>query len=239
MPPRRPPPPGALTILCTIAALAAAWLTIALDQVARALIGAALGMPWYGLVIDANRGWSVFAVQGGGAAPELSAVAWALMLVAGGVLVPALALAFALLTDAWRASGWIRAFGLTWLVVATLFFPTALAAAVLSGGSGGGPGYELYQRLGEPEAGRWVAVALAAFLAALLTGPLASRAVTVGRAWMRADGLEFRRRLVRVVAGWPAAAATCAVLFGAGWARTPLAVLWVAALLGLLHFRTR
>ena len=222
-------------MLCTIAALAAAWLTMALDQLTRALVGALAGVPWRGLAIDAERGWSAVAVQG--PAPVVSAGTWALMLLAGGVIAPVVALGFAVVTDAWRAAGWVRAFALTWVGVASLWVPTALAAAALPGGAG--PGAELYERLGEPEAGRWTALLLAAFLIALLTGPVSSRSVTVGRAWMRADSLEFRRRLVRVVSGWPAAAACCAVLFGAGWARTPWAVLWAAAVLGLLHFRTR
>jgi hypothetical protein len=134
-----------------------------------------------------------------------------------------------------RVSGLLRGLGLASLVVACLWLPTALGAAVLP--ESGGPIAALYARLGEPQAGRWTAAVLALVLQVLVSAPLSARAVAVGRVWMRADAPEFRRRLVRVVAGWPAVAAAVVLAFHWGW--TPWFAWWPVAVMAALLVRVR
>jgi hypothetical protein len=137
-----------------------------------------------------------------------------------------------------RAAGWLRGLALGGLVVALVWVPTALAASLLPRGAG--PAATLYRSLGDPPAGRWAALALAVLLMALLAGPLSRAALGTARGWMRADAADFRRRLVRVVAGWPAAGATAVLLAGAGgWGRTAWAAVWSLLVLATLHVRTR
>jgi hypothetical protein len=57
-----------------------------------------------------------------------------------------------------------------------------------------------------------------------------SRAVAVGRTWLRVDGLGFRRRLVRLMAGYPFAAASAAFVFERAFGTLP----WTAAGVGLV-----
>jgi len=235
MPPKPPPPPPDLTVMQCIAALGATWVTVALDQCLRGAIGAALGIPWRGMALVPSRAWLPVAVQDAGAPATVGGAA--LMVLAGAAVVPLLALALHAVVTVSRPGGWLRGFALAWLVVAFLWAPTALVASVAPAPAG--PVAELYVRLGEPQAGRWAAFALGAVLLVIVAGPLAGAAVSVGRAWMRADALEFRRRLVRVVAGWPAVVAAAALLGVAGWARTPWMALWPAAVLVTLNFRTR
>jgi hypothetical protein len=141
------------------------------------------------------------------------------------------------LVSVMRTSGWLRAVALVWSIVGLIWIPTALAAAALS--PGGGPGADLYGRLGEPQAGRWAAAALGLVVLIVVAGPASSRAIAIGRSWMRADALEFRRRLVRVVAGWPGAVAVGVLAVAGEWGRTPLAALWIVAVLGAFQLRTR
>lgn len=133
-----------------------------------------------------------------------------------------------------RAPAWLRATALSALVIATVWVPTALAAAV---SSSTGPIGVLYASLGDPPAGRWAAPTLGLLLFALLAGPLTGSAVRTARTWMRADGLEFRRRLVRVVAGWPAVVVIGVLAFQ--WAWTPWFAWWPVAVMVLLMVRTR
>lgn len=235
MPPRPPPPPRTLTILMCAAALAAAWVTAALDQLLRGLAGALAGASWTSTVLDPARAWTPVVTLG--RAPDLTVGGVAVIALAGAFLVPAAAWVLAVLTTTFRSSGWLRAFALAWLVVACLWLPTALVAAAFPGASG--PVAELYARLGDPQAGRRAAAVLALALLALLAGPVGARAVGTGRAWMRADAPEFRRRLVRVVAGWPGLVATGALLWVLEWGRTPWLAPWPLAVLAAFHLRTR
>jgi hypothetical protein len=235
MPPPPPPPPGAITALQSVAALAAVWVSVAVDQVLRGLLGMALGTPLRGFALDQAHAWLPVAVQGPGASQTLGDVT--LVALAGTVVIPLLALGLTLLLSSGRTWGWLQGFALVWLVVGALWLPTALAAASLTGSSG--PVAELYARLGDPTAGRWTALALGTVVLGLVPGPVSGLAVSVGRRWMRADAPEFRRRLVRVVAGWPGLVAAAALLGAAGWARSPWLAPWPLAVLAAFHIRTR
>ena len=104
---------------------------------------------------------------------------------------------------------------------------------------GGGPLSELYGRLGDPQAGRWTAALLGVLALAIVAGTASRQAVAVGRAWMRADAVEFRRRLVRVTAGWPGAASLVALGVVGGWASSVWLLVVPAAVVLAFHLRTR
>jgi hypothetical protein len=235
VPPRPPPSPPALTVLCSLAAVAAAWLSLALDQIVRGAAGALVGVPFFGVWIDPAHNYTLQAVQG--QAAGVGGWGWSFVVLSGTPVLLVLALAFHALVGALRSPGWLRGLSLGWVVVALLWIPASLAAAALPGG--GGPVAELYLRLGDPQAGRWTAAALGLLGLFLAAGAASERAVAVGRAWMRADAVEFRRRLVRVSAGWPGAAALMALGVGAGWAGSAWLLVVPVAAVAAMHFRTR
>jgi hypothetical protein len=202
MPPRPPPPPATLTVLCSALTGVLAFGAVRADAVLRAAAGPRL-VPL---------------------AAELAGSA--VVIAAGVVLYGIVALV--------RAPGWLRVTALAALVIAVLWLPTSLAAAAVGGA---GPVGALYARLGDPPAGRWASPALGVLLLLLLAGSLTAAAVGTGRAWVRADGRDFRRRLVRVVAGWPAMVAIGVV--AVHWAWTPWFAWWPVAVMTLLMVRTR
>ncbi len=211
------------------------WVSVAVDQAMRGLLGMVLGSPLRGFALDPAHAWLPVIVQGPVAGQTVGGVA--LVALAGAVVIPLVALGLTLLLSSGRSWGWLQGFALVWLVVGALWLPTALAAAALPGSSG--PVAELYARLGDPTAGRWTALALGTVLLGLVAGPVSGVAVSVGRRWMRADAPEFRRRLVRVVAGWPGLVAAVALLAVVNGARSPWLVPWPLAVLAAFHIRTR
>jgi hypothetical protein len=211
----------------------ATWTTIALDQAARGWAGALVGVPFEGLVLSPLH---VVTVLQGRAGPP-TAWGWTFMLLSGPVALALVATGTHLVAGLLRTAGWLRSLALEWVVVALLWLPTALAAAALP--KGGGPVAELYAQLGDPQAGRWGALALALLLLWLLAGVVSSRAVAVGRSWMRTDGLEFRRKLVRVVAGYPAAVALGALAIVSGWMAPAWCAGWLVLVFTAQMLRTR
>jgi hypothetical protein len=220
-------------VLCSIAALAAVWVSLAVDQLARALAVALLGVP-VGPVALSDR-FQLAVLHG--PLDRIGPWGFTVVVLAGTVAVVGLSLLLAAASSAMRSPGWLRGFALVWVVVALLWIPAALAAASVRRGAG--PVADLYRRLGTPRSGRWTAAALAVLVLILVAGPIATRAVAVGRAWIRADGLGFRRRLVRVTAGWPAVVAMLALGVGAGWASSPWLALFLVAMMAALQWRTR
>ena len=221
MPRRAPLSPPLLTAACLLAAVPAAWVALAADALVSGSVGALVGFPWAGLSLSPH--FTLVAVQAkeGSHPPAL----WAFLLLAGPVGAALLGLALHLALELVRSAAWLRVLALEWAAFAILRLPALLIAGVAPGGRGSVE--ELYQRLGEPQSGRW-AVAILALLAlggaALL---VARRAVGVGRDWMRVDGRPFRRHLVRAVAGYPAVGSLAAWSAVALWARPPWMVGWL------------
>lgn len=220
-------------VLLTLAALAAGWLAVAVEQAARGAVGTLVGIPWSGLALSSR--FTLIAVPRPTAA-TLGAGALTLVQLTGPLVLLVLALGTHFLLGLFRTRGWLKALALEWAVLALLWTPTALVVAVFE--NAGGPFAELYRRLGDPQAGRWATVGLGALLLWLLGRVVASRAIAVGRAWMRTDALEFRRRLVRVVAGYPVAIALGVVMVVGAWASPLWSVIWLTAVLGVLVVRT-
>ena len=235
MPPRPAPPPLAITILTSIAVAVAAWICLAIDEGARGLAGQLLGVPLLGFEIGAGTRFLPVVHQG--SAGALGAGAYTLMLLAGIPCMILVAFVTFRMARGFHAAGWLRGFALALLTVALLWLPAALIAAALPGNAG--PVQVLYARLGAPMAGRWTAAALGLVLLYLAAGALSVAAIDVGRFWMRVDGIEFRRRLARVAAGWPAAVALALLAFAAGWAPTAWYVPFLALPPMALHIRTR
>ncbi len=234
MPPRPPPSPPVLTVLSTFAGLVAGWLAVAITEVGRAGSGLLAGValrrleftpPWY----------FVRAVQDGTPA---SPGGWLLLTFGGAILLLLLAFPLAGLISILRSKGWLRSGALSLLLVALAWIPTMLVAGALRRGERGGPVGVLYQALGDPQAGRWAALGLGLLALWLAGGVAARRTAATGRAWMRADAVMFRRRLVRVVAGYPLGIAMAVVAALLGWMATVAAVAWAAVILIVVVIRT-
>jgi hypothetical protein len=133
-----------------------------------------------------------------------------------------------LLVEAIGAPGLVRVLAFEVFAVAWLRLPLLIAAAGIPGGSG--PLATLYERLGEPESGRWAAIGLGLLALWGIARLVGSRAVVVGRTWLRVDGLVFRRRLVRLMAGYPFVVASAAFAFERSFGTVP----WTAAALVLV-----
>lgn len=229
MPQRDPLSPPLLTLAGVLAALPAAWLALAADAAVTAAAGSLAGFPSTGLTLAPTFTLAP-GLDAGGTHPPAT---WALVLLAGPVGSACLGLVVHALMQAFRGLSWLRVIAFQWVAFATLRIPALLAAAVAPGGRG--PVNDLYGRLGEPESGRWAA-GLLALLALWGAAALVSRlAVGASRGWMRVDGRAFRRRLVRVVAGYPAVAALAGWSALAPWSGPVWVAGWLCLTLVALH----
>ena len=234
MPQRDPLSPPLLTLAGVLAAIPAAWLALAADAVVGGAAGAAAGFAWPGIAVAPSFTLTSGLDTGG----SHSAAAWAVVLLAGPLGSVGLGLVAHGIAQLFRGLAWLRVVAFQWVAFGTLRVPALLAAAVVPGGEGRGPVNDLYGRLGEPESGRW-AVALLALLALWGGAALVARlAVGFGRDWMRVDGRGFRRRLVRVVAGYPALAALAAWSILALWAGPVWMAAWLVLTLAALQAAT-
>lgn len=219
-------------MLSCLSALVAAYAVVLGDQALRGIAGSVEGVEWHGLAI-APRWFMPRVIQSGAPATPLG---WLLLTLSGPVLIAVVAVLGQAVVSLLRVSGWLRSLALSLGLVAVFWLPTQLVGGAIPGG--GGAVAELYVALGNPPAGRWGAAALGVLLLWVLAGYASRRAVATGRSWMRADGLEFRRRLVRVVAGYPVALALAAVAFVLGWMPPGFAAVWGLMVLGMLMIRT-
>jgi hypothetical protein len=225
VPQREPLSAPLLGALLALAGLVAGWLVLATDVFAQAGAGLLAGFPWQGAVLEPPFGLP--AVRQSVASPS-GVWASAAILLAGPVATLVVGSAFHLLTGGFRAPAWLRAVGFEMFAVACLRFPILFLAAGVHGGRG--QLAALYERLGEPESGRWAAIALGAVVLWGAATLVSSRALALAREWLRIDGRTFRRRAVRLVATYPAL-----VALGAYAVQSPLVpAVWLAACLVLL-----
>jgi hypothetical protein len=61
----------------------------------------------------------------------------------------------------------------------------------------------------------------------------------VGRSWLRSDDLRFRRRLVRILAGYPFVVASGAFIFERPFGTVPMVVVGLVLVVAVLTVRTR
>ncbi len=235
MPPRPPPPPSVLVVLCVLGALVAAWVAIAVEQAGRSLMALPAGVPVSGLSVRSIPPYTLGTDVG--TWPPLAPWTVAAILLGGSVVLVAAALGTHGLVRLFRSPGWLRGLTLELTVLALLWWPTVLFAGAFP--DGGGPVADLYDRLGEPQAGRWASGALGLVVLTLLSPVVSAWTVRTGRSWMRADALEFRRRLVRVVSGYPSVVALGSLLVVNAWVPPLAAVGWAALVLGMVNVKTR
>ncbi len=221
-----------LTALSCLSALIAGYGAIAVEQALRGVMGAAAGAAWRGMAVQPPFFLPRALLEGSPATP----LAWLGMALSGPIVLAAGGALLYAAVSLIRASGWLRSLVLSLAVLGVLWLPTELVAGALP--SGGGPIAELYAALGNPPAGRWGTAALGSLLLWWLAGYAARRAVATGRSWMRADGVEFRRRLIRVVAGYPAALVLATAAAAQGWMPVGVAAVWGLMVLGMLMIRT-
>ena len=232
VPQREPLSPPLLAIACALAALPAAWLALAADVLVANAAGGLLGFSWSGFALSpwftpvAARGWD------GAHPPAL----WALALLAGPVGAALLGLALHAAVQSVRSGAWVRVLALEWAAFAALRLPALLVAGVLARAPG--PVNELYRRLGEPQSGRGALALLAALALWGAAAAVAHLAVAAGRGWMRVDGRAFRRRLARVVAGYPSLVSLAGWSAAAAWAPAPWMAGWLLLTLAALHVLT-
>jgi hypothetical protein len=221
-----------LTLAGVVAALPAGWLALAADAGVGGAAGSLAGFAWAGVSLTPTFTLNASLDASGNHAPA----AWALALLAGPVGSVCLGLLAHVVLQVFRGLVWLRVVAFQWVAFATLRLPALLVAGVTPGGRG--PVNDLYGRLGEPETGRW-ALVLLAVLTLWGAAALVSRlAVASSRGWMRVDGRPFRRRLVRVVAGYPALAALAAWSALALWAGPAWMAAWLILTLAALHALT-
>lgn len=227
VPQKEPLSPPLLALAGILAAVPAAWLVLATDAVLTGSTSAVAGFPWAGLSLGRSFTLQADVGTGGSHAP----VVWAVALLAGPVGCAVLALAVQLLVESMRSPPWLRVLALQLLAFAWLRLPALLAAGAARGR---GPVADLYARLGEPEPGRWPVALLACLALAAAAALVAGRAVAVGRTWMRVDGRGFRRRVARVLGGYPALVALAGWSVLMPWAAPAWMVLWLLLTLSAL-----
>ena len=190
-----------LGALAVTAGLAGGWLALAIAALGQGGAGALAGFPWHGVrLLPSWIPQAAVALDG-----SHGAGAWAILLVAGPVVAALAGLGLHAVAQILAAPTILRAVAFQIFSIAWLRVPLLILAAGLPGGEG--PVASLYARLGEPETGRWAAIALAALALWGAAGVVARRCVAFGREWLRDDSRRFRRRIVLVFSGYPFAAA--------------------------------
>jgi hypothetical protein len=212
MPHDEPLSPPLLSLAAVLAALPAAWLALAVDAVVAGAAGSLAGVPWRGLSL--SQSFILRPVQDAGPLPP--AALWVLVVAAGPVGSAAVGLAAHLLAEATRAAAWLRVAALEGASFALLRLPALVFAGVAPGSRSLAD--DLYARLGEPQSGRWPLAPLAVLALGGAAALVSSRTIATGREWMRVDGRDFRRRLVRVLAGYPSLVALAIWCVLAPWA---------------------
>jgi hypothetical protein len=220
VPQREPLSAPLLGALFVVAALAACWLVLAVENLAQGGAGALGGFVTQGVAFPPPFG---LPVVGQSLSGEHTAWSWAGLLLAGPAAALAVGLGAHLLAEAIGAPASLRVLAFEAFAIAWLRLPLLIVAAGLPGGSG--PLATLYERLGEPESGRWAAIGLGLLALWGIARLVGSRAIAVGRSWQRVDGLAFRRRLVRLLAGYPFVVASAAFAFERSFETVP----WTAA----------
>ncbi len=228
MPQKEPLSPPLLAITGIIAAVPAAWLALAIDAVVTGVAGSAAGFHWSGLALAPSFTLTAeLSTQG-----EHAAGLWVVALLAGPFVTAFVALAAQWLVESTRSPAWLRVLLLELLAFAWLRFPALLAAGAVRGR---GPVADLYARLGEAQAGRWPVALLALVALAASAAVVSARTVAVGRSWMRVDGRQFRRRVARVLGGYPAVAVLAGWSFLMPWAEPAWIVIWLILTLSAVN----
>lgn len=218
-----------------MAGLAAGWLVLALETLAAGGAGALVGFGAPHFLFEPPFGLPHLD-PGQGAGVAHGPWSWAALLLAGPAAALLAGTAAHLLAEAVQAPPWLRTLGFQAFAFAWLRLPLLTLSAGVRGGQGSLA--QLYERLGEPESGRWAAIALGLVILWGVAALVAWRAVALGKEWLRVDGRAFRRRAVRLVAAYPFLFATAAYAIERPTAPLAWLALELAVVLGCLSLRT-
>jgi hypothetical protein len=193
-----------------LAGLAGAWVVVGVGALGQGSVGALAGFDWRGLRLlptwlpraDLDLG----GVHGAGA--------WTAMLLAGPISAFAVGFAVHGLAEGIAAPAPVRVVAFEVFAAAWLQVPLLMLAGGL--GLGDGAIAALYERLGEPESGRWAMVLLGLITLWWAGAMVADQAIAMGGSWLRIDSRRSRRRAVLVMAAYPlVATVVVASVFGA------------------------
>ena len=190
---------------------------VAVGALAQGAVGALAGFRWSGLgLLPSWLPHARLALDG----PH-GAAAWTALLLAGPVAALGVGFAVHALAEVFAAPAPLRFVAFEVFSIAWLQLPLLMLAAGPSPGTG--PFAALYERLGDPESGRWAMLLLGLLALWGMGGFVGAEAVTLGGAWLRTDGRQFRRRAALVLAVYPFAAAILVAVFerafeAPGWA---------------------
>jgi len=207
VPQREPLSAPLLGALAVLAGLVGGWLVLGVAALAQGAAGALAGFPWHGIrLLPAwlpRADLSLDGVHG--------AASWTVVLLAGPLAAMVVGFGVHSLAQGLGAPAALRVvayevFAASWLQVPLLMLAAGLPQA-------GGPFSALYERLGEPESGRWAVVALGGLALWGIARLVGEQAVAVGGGWLRVDGREFRRRLALLFAAYPFAVAVAVATF--------------------------
>jgi len=195
---------GALAVL---AGIVGGWIVVAVGALAQGAVGALSGFRWSGLgLLPSWLPHAEVALDG-----THGAAAWTALLLSGPVAAIVVGFAVHALAEVVAAPAALRFVAYEVFSVAWLQLPlTMLACGPLPAT---GPVAALYERLGEPESGRWAMIVLGLLTLVGVAGFVGSEAVALGAKWLRTDGRQFRRRAALVLAVYPFAVAVLVGVF--------------------------
>jgi len=232
VPQREPLSAPLLGALAILAGLVGGWLVLGVGALAQGGAGALAGFPWHGIrFLPTWLPRADLSLDGTHAAG-----AWAAVLLAGPLAALVVGFAVHALAEGLGAPPAVRVlayevFAASWLQVPLLMLAAGFPQA-------GGPFSALYERLGEPQSGRWAVVVLGGLALWGIARVVGEQAVAVGGGWLRVDGREFRRRVAVLLAAWPFAVAVAVATFERAFG-PPLWPLAGAVLVGtVVWFRT-
>ncbi len=207
MPQREPLSAPLVGALAVLGGVVAGWLVVGVEVLAQGPFAALAGFAW--------RGYHILPTWLPGADVSLEgshgAFAWAVLLLSGPFAVLVVGFVVHALAEGLAAPPPVRVVAFEFFAIAWLQVPLLLIAAGAPGGAG--PVSTLYERLGEPESGRWAAVALGGLALLGIARLVGEQAVAVGGTWLRVDGREFRRRIALLFAAYPFAGAVAVAAF--------------------------
>jgi len=232
VPQREPLSAPLLGALAILAGLVGGWLVLGVAALAQGGVGALAGFPWHGIRLLPT--WlpradlSLDGVHG--------AASWTAVLLAGPLAAMVVGLGVHTLAEGLGAPPVLRVlayevFSASWLQVPLLMLAAGFPQA-------GGPFSALYERLGEPESGRWAVMALGGLALWGIARLVGEQAVAVGGGWLRVDGREFRRRLALLFAAYPFAAAVAVAAFERAFGPPFWPLAGVALVAAAVWFRT-
>jgi hypothetical protein len=207
VPQREPLSAPLLGALAILAGLVGGWLALGVGALAQGGAGALAGLPWHGIrFLPTWLPRADLSLDGAHGAGTVAAV-----LLAGPLAALVVGFAVHALAQVLGAPPALRVLAYEVFVASWLQVPLLMLAAGFP--RAGGPFSALYERLGEPESGRWAVVVLGGLAVWGIARVVGEQAVAVGGGWLRVDGREFRRRVALLFAACPFAAAVAVATF--------------------------